>query len=281
MEAFDLLRRLGFSEYEAKAYVALLQQHPASGARVAKVSGIPRPNVYAVLQKLEEAGAALRVETGDGIEYSPVRPAELIERLSSEFEEVVHAARQVLDDIGSPVEDDYVRNLRGEPLLLQHAREIVNSAATEVLLAVSLPEAQALVEVTGQAEARGVAFTTLCLQACPQECGNCRGTIYRYPLNQAEDNSRWLTVIRDSNEIFVGAISREEVTGIRTKQRRLVEMTSWYIRHSIAVAQLLNDLGSQVDQLLNPITQAYLESGRPDARWLKSLLSLLHSGRSL
>ena len=48
-----LLQQLGFSEYEARAYLALLQRNPLNGYELAKVSGLPRANVYAVLQKLE------------------------------------------------------------------------------------------------------------------------------------------------------------------------------------------------------------------------------------
>ena len=52
-DAVTLLQELGFSEYEACAYQALLQQNPVTGYELAKVSGIPRPNIYPILQKLE------------------------------------------------------------------------------------------------------------------------------------------------------------------------------------------------------------------------------------
>jgi HTH-type transcriptional regulator, sugar sensing transcriptional regulator len=54
VEATTLLQELGFGDYEARAYVTLLQRSPVSGYELAKTSGIPRANVYAVLQKLEE-----------------------------------------------------------------------------------------------------------------------------------------------------------------------------------------------------------------------------------
>src|SRR6266542_3193328 len=55
-DATALLQQLGFSEYEARAYLALLQRNPLNGYELAKVSGLPRANVYAVLQKLEDRG---------------------------------------------------------------------------------------------------------------------------------------------------------------------------------------------------------------------------------
>jgi HTH-type transcriptional regulator, sugar sensing transcriptional regulator len=276
MEVFDLLQRLGFTEYEARAYIALLQQHPANGARVAKASGVPRPNVYSVLEKLEERGAALRVETADGIEYHPVPPNELMDRLSSQFSEVAASARQALGALSSTVGDSYVRNLRGENLLFQHAREMINRADSELLLAVWLPESQKLAESTSQAAGRGVAMTTLCWQACPQECGNCQGSIHRHHLSPG-NGTRGLVLVRDASEMIVGTISGAEITGIHTKQHRLVEMTSWYIRHSIAVALLLTDVGSQLGEAVTPATRDRLQAVGPGTGWLESLLMLLNN----
>lgn len=276
MEVFDHLQRLGFTEYEARVYVALLQQHPTNGARVAKASGVPRPNVYSVLEKLEERGAALHIETAEGIEYHPVPPDELIDRLSSQFSEVAGSARQALSAMSTTVDDSYVRNLRGESLLFQHAREMINLAESELLLAVWLPESQKLADFTDQAASRGVALTTLCWQACPQECGNCRGSIHRHHLSPG-NGTRGLVLVRDASEMIVGTISGEEITGIRTKQHRLVEMTSWYIRHSIAAALLLTDLGSRLDQSVSLATRQRLQAVGPGSGWLESLLRLLNN----
>jgi len=59
-----LLQQLGFSEYEARAYLALLQRNPLNGYELAKVSGLPRANVYAVLQKLEDRGFEMKIRHG-------------------------------------------------------------------------------------------------------------------------------------------------------------------------------------------------------------------------
>jgi sugar-specific transcriptional regulator TrmB len=66
-----LLQQLGFSEYEARAYTALLQRSPLNGYELAKAAGLPRANVYAVLQKLEERNAVGRQESPTGVRYAP------------------------------------------------------------------------------------------------------------------------------------------------------------------------------------------------------------------
>ena len=53
MENIDLLRRLGFTEYEAKAYLALSQLGEASAKQIAEKSGLPKNKVYEILENLE------------------------------------------------------------------------------------------------------------------------------------------------------------------------------------------------------------------------------------
>jgi sugar-specific transcriptional regulator TrmB len=96
MDAASLLQKLGFSEYEARAYVALLQRSPLNGYELAKASGIPRPNIYAILQKLEERNAIVRLETATGTRYVPVAPEKLTQQISTQFGDVLSAAQSSL-----------------------------------------------------------------------------------------------------------------------------------------------------------------------------------------
>jgi len=40
-DPIEKLIALGFSEYEAKAYVALLRENPVTGYQLSKLSGVP------------------------------------------------------------------------------------------------------------------------------------------------------------------------------------------------------------------------------------------------
>ena len=43
------MQGLGYSEYEARAYVTLLERGPLTGYQLARATSIPRPNIYPVL----------------------------------------------------------------------------------------------------------------------------------------------------------------------------------------------------------------------------------------
>ena len=275
-----LLQQLGFSEYEARVYIALLQRNPINGYELAKVSQLPRANVYAVLHKLEERGAVVRLDTPTGARYGPVPPAAFIRRLQTRFRDTLNAAERALDQVTHLAEDEYVWNTRGYGVLIEHARTLLDSSRESLLLAVWPDEALALVENVTQARKRGVEVTTLCLSGCPSECGNCRGRVFRYRL-APDQNARWLILVPDGIEVLAGEIgSGDQALAVRTRQRILVELTAWYIRHSIALAMVLNDLGGRLPDLLGPETQSALASVGPrgpqgDGGWLETMRQLL------
>jgi HTH-type transcriptional regulator, sugar sensing transcriptional regulator len=234
---------------------------------------LPRANVYAVLSKLEERGAVVRVETESGAAYAPIPPDELFQHLNRQFEGALQSARRLLLPLSNEVEDQYVQNLDGQAKLFQHAHDLMQEASTELLMAVWQAEAEALAEASAQAQGCGIAFTTLCFQACADACPYCRPPVYRFHVS-AEDPSRWFIVVRDNAEMVIGIISPKQTVGIRTKQPRLVEMASGYIRHSIALAVLLTDGESN----LAPLEAQTLRNALgPGTAWLDAMLSLLKS----
>jgi DNA-binding MarR family transcriptional regulator len=274
----EQLQQLGFSQYEAQAYITLLQRSPLNGYELAKISGIPRPNIYSVLQKLEERGAVVRMDSPEGTRYSPVASEELIQRLRSHFQDSLEAARRSLEAVKTAPEEEHVWNARGYPALLEHARSFVEAASRELLVAVWPAEAEALSTNLEAAHARGVKITTLCLAGCPGECGSCRGQIHRYPI-APEQETHCLLLVPDESEVLAGEVGPEGVAvAVRTRQRLLVNLASWYIRQSIALSVLLLNLGDRLDGLIDPRTRDLLESLAPAGApggWLDEMHRLL------
>jgi DNA-binding MarR family transcriptional regulator len=280
-EALTLLQQLGFTEYEARAYVTLLQRNPLNGYELAKTSGLPRANIYGVLQRLEERGAVVRIDGQNGSRYSPLPPDELTQRLAHQVQHTIERAQQELSALTAPTEEAYLWNLRGYQALVEHVRALVEVAQQQLLVAITPTEARNLEAAFAAAETRGVGLVTLCMAACPNECGNCRGRIYRYRV-APELHSRGLLVVADDAEVVAGQIEGDDVAqAIRTVQPVLVQLVSWYIRHSIALATVLTDLGDRFETLLKPETQAMLKSvelGDRKASWLALMRQLLRIG---
>jgi len=71
---------LGLTQYEAKAYVALVRRDSSTAAQVSRLAGVPRQRIYDVLSSLAEKGLAAS-RPGDVVKYTAVAPAQAIGRL--------------------------------------------------------------------------------------------------------------------------------------------------------------------------------------------------------
>jgi hypothetical protein len=275
----SLLQELGFSEYEARAYIALLRKNPLNGYELAKVSGIPRPNIYAVLHKLEERDAVTAIETPSGVHYVPLPPETLTQRLNLHYQHILSQTQQSLQAAAVAEDSEVIWNLRGYETILQKAQVLIDSAQESVMLGVWQPESAILSGATQSAQARGIDLITLCLQVCPAKCGNCRDPVFRYhvPPSSAQ---RWLIVVRDEVELLFSNLTPDQSSAVFSQQMNMVQMASWYIRHSVALGAILSDIGEQFGSALSADTLAALEAIIPGhaSNWLDYMLALVRDG---
>jgi HTH-type transcriptional regulator, sugar sensing transcriptional regulator len=281
MEVIQQLQQLGFSQYEAQAYIALLQKSPLNGYELAKASGIPRPNIYGVLQKLEESGAVMRLTNPDGARYVPVPADELLVKLKRRYQQSLEAAETSLQQIVTPPNLEAVLNFRGYTELLDQARTLLDRTENHLLLSIWPKEALALAEPVQQALERGVQITTLCLHGCPQPCSACRGDLFRYPIGP-ENNIRWLVIVSDESELLAGEISTsadlETTAAFRTSQPMLVNLSGSYIQNSIALSSILTHWGNRLFTELDPQSLAALNNLRSlftPGSWLENMQQIL------
>jgi predicted transcriptional regulator len=271
-ELLAMFTQFGFGEYEARAYVALLQYGPVNGYELARHSGVPRGSIYGALARLEEKGAAVRLEAPVGTRFAAVPAEEVLHRLANGFQRTLGRLGDLLAELSEPQQADDVWNVSGYGALLDHARSLVESAGQRLLVATWPEESAALGDQTADAVGRGVQVSTLCLANCPQECGHCRGRVFRYP-TRAEPNLRWLLVVPDGREMLAAEIHftrggerPANSSAVRTRQRLLVNLAESYVWQSTALAAVMAGLGLHLESALPPETCDVLES--LDSDWI-------------
>ena len=72
------MKTLGFSEYECKAYLKLLEVFPLNGYALSKASGIPRSRIYEVLNNLIDKQMVFEQADEKNRVYYPVEPRFLL-----------------------------------------------------------------------------------------------------------------------------------------------------------------------------------------------------------
>lgn len=155
-EPVDQLMELGFSAYEAKAYLALLRKSPVTGYQLSKISGVPRSMIYEVLGKLVARGAAMTLRKEGGVEYAPVPADEFLDTVHREHEERVNALKGALTHLAAAPNLEYVWNIEGYENILAKA-EVMIRQAQEIIYLSPVPEVFVELEpALREALARGV-----------------------------------------------------------------------------------------------------------------------------
>ncbi len=162
-ELFEKIKALGFSEYEAKCYLALLERKTLSVSEVARLAGIPKPNAYESLEKLLAKGLNVSIP-GKMKKYAASDPRFLKEKslesldnsieaelkgLEEKRKEILHRKITIQRDIESVTNEldsifkesqyegaplDYIEILR-EPLQVRHKIvQLCNNAEKEILV---------------------------------------------------------------------------------------------------------------------------------------------------
>lgn len=281
-EAVEHLQALGFSEYEGRAYSALLQRGPLTGYQLAKASGIPRPNIYPVLDRLEQRGVVARIQVKGGAKYSPLPAGEVLARLSRNVQSHLENAGRALSEFAAGPQAEYVWNVEGYENLIARAEALADGAQRELLVGVWAAESKQLAAAFARAQARGVEITTLCIQGCPEECGGCRGHIYRYPLG-ANEEARWLVLAADNGELLVGQVHSAGASGALTRLEVFVTVAAHYVRNTIALAELVRSLGPRLARLVDrDALQALQGAGLATAggSWFDRMLPGIRAGPS-
>jgi predicted transcriptional regulator len=280
-DAVSSLQSLGFSDYEARAYVALVEAGPLTGYQLAKRSGVPRPNIYAVLDKLQSRGVVTSVQAESGQLYASRPPAEVLASIRDRLESDVETAGGALEALSARKPVELAWNIQGRPEVIARARALIDGARETLLVGTWSEESRSLGEALDAADRRGVNIATLCIQGCAGECGACRGDIHRFALGEGAA-ARWLVVVADEAEVLTGQIwpdGRAEAAASR--QESLVAMAAQYLRNTIAVTEIVRSLGVQLERVVDARALAALRSAgmaQGGRSWLERLRSVVQRG---
>jgi sugar-specific transcriptional regulator TrmB len=126
-DILSLLRRTGLSDYEAKAYLALVMRSQASAEDVAEVADIPRTSAYKVLTSLRRKNFVTS-RVGRPVIFQPVPPREIRDRLASELDrgiELLDSLRGSLTEKGTP---QMVYTITGKEKVLAKISEMLDGS---------------------------------------------------------------------------------------------------------------------------------------------------------
>ena len=202
----EILKNLNFTEYEAKAYLTLLEESPLTGYAVAKNSGVPRSRIYEVLDSLTIRGDIL-VSPGNTPQYTPVPAKELIKSRRMKAEENFELAEKSLAEFERSANDrENIWNITGRNEILEKVKACIVSAKKRILLEVWKEEFEELEPELRQAAKRGVNVTIIAYGDIFSDFAN----VYLHYMGSEiteEYGGRWIVFSGDDSEVVAGIVS--------------------------------------------------------------------------
>ncbi len=225
--------RLGFTEYEAKAYVALLQLGTATGYQIAKASSVPRSMIYESLNKLAARGAVLTQSFGETTRYAPVPPEQLLSRMRRELDDQVEAlSRDLKGLVTGEASTGGIWNLTGQQNILAFARQMIERAGHEIAL--SIGDDDELDELLPRLqEAQRRKLSLLVLSTVPYDAGRVPIVVYPQGQQLRQAVGHGLTLLVDGREALIGEVDRSE-TAVWTVNHYIVAWALWCFKHTLA-----------------------------------------------
>lgn len=97
-EIIQQLKKLGFTEYESKVFVAVLKGNLMSASEIADAAGIRRTEVYAFLKSFVEKGYCNEIETNSVMKYEMIDPEIIMDKLERK---IIKTRQEEIDNLKS------------------------------------------------------------------------------------------------------------------------------------------------------------------------------------
>ncbi len=254
------MKRLGFSEYEVKAYLSLLEAYPVNGYGLSKVSGIPRSRIYEVLSSLEEKQLVFKEVVDEATMYYPLEPDLLVEKLRRDMGQILsHVESFTKKRYSAKKEDQRMITITGYEEILSFVELIIKRAQTRIALSIWEKEALSLSGALQDAAQRGVAIKGIYFgENAPVE-----GLVYHRRIDRylTEKKERHMNIIIDSNQVVSGVISRGDQSRVSfIKDAGFVEMSEDFISHDV----MINAYSNKISGAEKEAFEAFSDQARRD-----------------
>jgi sugar-specific transcriptional regulator TrmB len=231
-----ILKKLGFTEYEAKAYIALLEKSPLSGYGVALNSGVPRSKIYEVLDGLVKNGDVI-VTYGAPVLYSPIPAKELIVQKKKQSDKYFDEASRSLETFSERVEErDNIWSILGRQQILNRISELISMTKSSLLIKMGFEDIKILENQIKKASYNGIDIHIITDGSVELDYAKV------YQVIEEEDvENKWFAISRDTSEVMAGLLTMgKESLAACTMHPSLVMPITTLIKSNMSLATILH-----------------------------------------
>ena len=245
------LKSFGFTSNEAKTYLSLLQNNPATGYEVSGKSGIPRSAIYEILKRLENTGMVSCVDTNP-TRYIPLPPDHLFDLLENNFNANLDTLKDSLRNVNTDLEVGDLWNIRGYESMIDRARNMIRNSKKSIYLSIWRVEFEKLHDDLKDAEKRGVRVVIFSFCDIPTDVG----AVFAYNLDSQRLQDVWsskILAVVDRDSALLGGVEKLPTNKVAwTRNSAIVAIALNYIILDLTLfGQRYDfDMGGVIEEML-------------------------------
>ena len=245
----SLLQSIGFSQYEAQVYLALLQQANVTGYELAKISGVPASKIYAILNRLE-AKEMIQTIDSEPKKYIPQPPQDILSRIKGNYLQAVNTLTDKLEEIYVETADNnHIFNISGRTVIIRKVLDCIAEARQSLWLSVWDEEVEAISKALHRAQERGVKISIVHFGQKKLRIGK----EYRHGREhqiRIERGGRRIALIVDDNKVILGHfLENGSSTAAWTTNKGLVLLAKDYVIHDIYSIRVIQKYGQDAEDI--------------------------------
>jgi HTH-type transcriptional regulator, sugar sensing transcriptional regulator len=245
-QIINSLKQNGFTEYESKIYISLLESHPANGNMIALSSGVPGPKVYEALRRMQEKGYVYFISGGDKSNtkrYSPVPYQKLLKIFEEDLLENYNLLEKEFKTIATSGDQEWMElfHIDGYAPSIQAIKEEINRTEDQILMSGWSKDISIIYEHLVNAHKRGVKIVSIIFDEFPQDLPWVN--VRHFALESSNQrHAGELNIVLDERKVIILEALNEYA--VVSSHQSLVNVTVNYIRHDIYVNKMLLDFKS-------------------------------------
>ena len=247
----EQLMALGFSEYEARIYIELLKNSPATAYELSKRTRIARANAYGTCDSLQNKNAVEAIRERP-VRFVPVPPRLLFANIASRTANLCTELEAKLENLTTGERSGFIWSIEGEAAVNAKVREMIQGAKESIWIKASselLETHRALLKDVMDAREDLTSLIILFGTDADRFEFNKNSTVYLHEgsgvrLGNADN---LFTISIDHTEALTARMGTD-VQAAFTTHEPVVIMADTIIRHDVYMAEIFEHFGTEIEK---------------------------------
>jgi sugar-specific transcriptional regulator TrmB len=250
------LKHLGYTEYEAKAYIALVQNSHVSAYQVSKDSGIPRARIYETLDLLVKKGLVLKESTLNQTIYSALPVSMFLAKSKEQWQQNFESMSEELKKIekNEPKEENKILVLKSRESIIQYCKKVLSEAKNKIVLSMWDDMYEELRELLEEkSKSVSIKGITLHVENALPTLDEHRITSYTETIT----NPHWFIISVDGHSMIYGPSPQEREVAFFTNDPVHIYLLEDYVWHDVLVNRLVKQSSKDLNEWITKERTAF------------------------